>query len=527
MNPEIVKPANGTNGTNGKNGTNGTNGMPIPYYLDAGQQADGAVSVRLMLYAIFKRKWQILGIIAVVMLSIVVAGLVRPSVYKTTAKVLIRPGRADIQLSAGDQRELTLPISASTEMINSEIEILQSQELMRQVIARMEQAGTPIFGADTTMSLPEQVAALRGMIAVAPAPQSNVISIDLYARNPEKGQAILAALAAAYLERHAQLHGNGGASEFFETQKTVLRQRVAGAETKMAEFVDREGLVLPEDQIRAVLKDAVRGEDAVVVQTAKIRGLERRVSLLRQQLVTAPTMIQKDVERVNPTGQGLAFELAKKEAELANLQQDYAPTDRFVTDLQAEIGALRERIAASNEAYVLGTARVSINPVRQELERRLLLSQVNLDDLKARAEGLQERIERQSRVSSKQAVTLRQKAIELSGLEQEVNAARAAYLLYEKKQEESRIAEALDKERFLNVNILDTASVPTQPFNRMNPLMLVAALIVGSGLGVGTAVGLELLGRNFKFEEQVEHHLDLPVFAVIPDMSEAAEPRHV
>ena len=513
MNPELVKPTNGTNGT------------PIPYYVDAGQQADGAVSARLMLYAIFKRKWQILGIIGVVVLSIVVAGLVRPSVYKTTAKVMIRPGRAEIQLGAGDQRELTLPISASTEMINSEIEILQSQELMRQVIARMEQAGTPIFGADTTMPLPEQVAALRGMVAVAPAPQSNVISIDLYARNPEKGQAILTTLTTAYLERHAQLHGNSGAGEFFEAQKTLLRQRLAEAEAKLGEFVNREGLVLPEDQIRALLKDAARGEDSVMVQTAKIRGLERRVSLLRQQLVTEPATIQKDVERVNPTGQGLAFELAKKEADLANVQQNYAPEDRLITDLRAEIAALKERIAASNDSYVLGTARISINPVRQELQRRLLLSQVNLDDLKARAEGLQERIERKSLESSKQAVMLRQKAIGLAGLEQEVNAARAGYLVYERKQEESRIAEALDKGRFLNVNILDTPSIPTMPFNRMNPLMLAVALVVGSGLGVGTAVGLELLGRNFKFEEQVEHYLDLPVFAVIPDMSEVAESR--
>lgn len=511
MSPDLVKPINGG---------------PIQYYVDGSEHADGAVSAKLLAYAIFKRKWQILSIVAVVVLSVLVAGLVRPSVYKTTAKVLIRPGRAEIQLSAGDQRELTLPLSASTEMVNSEMEILQSQELMRQVIARMEQAGTPIFGADTTMSLPEQVAALRGMIAVAASPQSNVIAIDLYARNPEKGQAILAALTAVYLGRHAQLHGSKGASEFFEAQKAMLRERVVAAEARMADFVDREGLVLPEDQIRSALKDVARGRDSVVVQTAKIRGLERRVALLRQQVTTEPPTIQKDVERVNPTGQGLAIELAKKETELATLQQDYTPEDRLVTDLHAEIATLKGRIAAANESFVLGTERLSANPVRQELERRLLLSQVNLDDLRGRADGLQERIDRQSRESSKVAVALRRKAIELSGLEQEVNAARGAYLLYEKKQEESRIAEALDKERFLNVSVLDDAAVPTVPFNRMNPLMLVAALVVGSGLGVGAAVGLELLGRSFKFEEQVEHYLDLPVFAVIPDMSEVAGSRH-
>ena len=31
------------------------------------------------------------------------------------------------------------------------------------------------------------------------------------------------------------------------------------------------------------------------------------------------------------------------------------------------------------------------------------------------------------------------------------------------------------------------------------------------------------LGRNFKLEEQVEQHLELPVFAVIPDISDIVE----
>jgi uncharacterized protein involved in exopolysaccharide biosynthesis len=301
---------------------------------------------------------------------------------------------------------------------------------------------------------------------------------------------------------------------------------VVEAEAKLNAFVAREGLVLPEDQIRTVLKDAVRGKDSYVVQMAKIRGLERRVTTLREQLASEPKTIQKELERVNPTGQGLGFELVKKEAERANLMQTYTPDDRLIADLEGEIATLKQRIAETDGKYIVGSERLAANPVRQDLERRLLNSQMNLDDLRARAEGLQDRIDRQADASSKLAVELRQKSIVLSGLEQEVAAAREGYLLYQKKQEEARIAEALDKERFLNVNVLDGASLPSKPFNGMNPLMVLAALVVGGGLGVGSAVGLELLGRNFKFEEQVEQYLDVPVFAVIPDLSEITESQH-
>jgi uncharacterized protein involved in exopolysaccharide biosynthesis len=511
VNPELVRPINGS--------------PPVPYYVDQNPQQDGGINAKLILYSLFKRKWQVLGIVAVVVLSILVTGLLRPLVYKTSAKLFVRPARAEIQMGAGAQRELTFPVSASSEMMNSEMEILRSQELMRQVIERMEKAGTPIFGSDTTMSVPEQVAALQGMMIVGPTPESNVIGIDLFVRNREKGQAILGAIVDTFLERHARIHGSSGATQFFEDQKNITHTRMTEAEKKLGDFVEREQLIMPEDQIRAALKGASRGSESIAISQAKVHGLERRVAKLKEQLATAPTL-QRDLEKVNPTATGIAVELSKKEAERADLLQHYMENDRLVVDVNAQIATLAARLAESKEASVVGTERISVNPIRQELERRLLQSELNLADMSARVDGLEDKLDQQADDATKEAVGLRQKSIELSSLEQEVSLAREAYQLYERKQEESRISEALDQERFLNVSVIDGPTMPLEPVNKMNPLMLVAALIAGTGLGVGTAVGLEFLGRNFKFEEQVEQYLELPVFAVIPDMSEVAELQH-
>jgi uncharacterized protein involved in exopolysaccharide biosynthesis len=515
VNPEIVRAGNG-----------GGSGMPMPLYVDPSPQSDTSTSVKLMLYAIFKRKWLVLSVLVVVVLSILVSGLIRPTIFKTYAKVMLRPGRAEVQLSGGDQREITLPVAAATEMINSEMEILRSQELMRRAIARMKDAGTPIFGADTTLSEGEQVAALQGMLVVTPVPQSNVIEIDLFARNPEKGRAILGAITDSYLARHAELHGNTGAADFFETQKQTLRERVSDAETRLAAFVNREGLVLPEDQIRAILKDAARGSDAVSLQVTKIRGLEQRIDTLHQQMASTPMTVQSEVEFVNPMTNGIALELAKKAAERTSLLQNYTEEDRSVVNLTSEISALKQQLSADRSGAIQGSSRMILNPIHQDLERRLLNSQMSLDDLRARVKGMAEKIDAATVESTKRAVDMRQKTIELTRLQQEVSAARDAYQLYEKKEEESRISEALDSERFLNVSVLEGATLPTDPYNKLNPLVLIAAMIAGTGLGVGSAVGLEFLGRNFKFEEQVEQYLEMPVFAVIPDMTEIAETQH-
>lgn len=526
MNPEVIKPGNGRgNGHGNGNGSGYGGGSSVPYFVDAAPQYDGNVTGKLLLYAIFKRKWQVLAVLVVVVLSILVTGIMRPKMYQSNAKVFIRPGRTEVQLSGGLPRELTLPISASAEMVNSEMEILRSKELMRQAIARMEEAGHPIFGADTTMSMPEQVAALQGMVKVLPIPDSNAITIDLFARNPAVAQATLGAITEAYLSRHAELRGTRGATEFFEKQKVMLLDRVQTAELELASFVDREGIVVPEDQIRWALKDALQGQDALGIHLSKISGLKRRVQTLQHQIKGQPETVARETERVHPTALGMGAHLAKLEAKRASLRQGYQADDRFVTEVDGEIAMLRSRIAQEQRSGpgIIGSTRTAANPLRFDIERRLLNTQLNLHDLQARADQLRTQIDTRAVKGQAEAITLRQKSIELTGLEDDVTSARAVYKLYEQKQEEARIAEALDSERFLNVSILDGPSTPLRPINAMTPFMLVAAMIAGTGLGIGSAVGVEFFGRSFKFEEQVEQYLDMPVFAVIPELSDVSD----
>lgn len=508
MQPEIMK----------------TNGGGVPYFAEAPPTQDGAAAIKLMLYAVFKRKWQVLAVIAVVVLTMLVAGLTRPRIYKSTSKVMIRPGRAEVQVSSGEQREITLPISATTEQVNSEIEIIKSAELARQVIQRMTDAGMPIFGADTDLSIDEQVGVLRGMLSVGPTPQSNVIAIELFARNPEKGQQILKTLVEVYLERHAQVHRASGATAFFENELVVQKQRVQKAEDALAAFVEKERIVVPEDQIRWAVKDAVRFRDVLRTQTNKISVAERNLAIMKKQLAEQPERIFADSERVNPEAQLLTTKLGELEARRANAKQLYTDEDRTVSDIDGEIDILKGKLAlAKASAGIVGRERMGANPIREVLVQEILHHERNLFDLQERVKALPSFLDSWRDQNEAQAVELRKKTIVLASLEQDVSSAREAFRLFERKQDEARISEALDKEGIVNVSVLDPASLATKPFNQMSMVMVFAALIAGIGLGVGSAVGIEFLGRNFKLEEQVEQHLELPVFAVIPDISEIVE----
>jgi uncharacterized protein involved in exopolysaccharide biosynthesis len=293
------------------------------------------------------------------------------------------------------------------------------------------------------------------------------------------------------------------------------------SEAKLADFVERERIVVPEDQIRWALKDAIRFRDVLRTQQNKITVAERNLQTMRKQLAEQPERVFADVERVNPEAQLLTNKLGDLEAKRANLRQLYTDEDRNVVDLDSEIGEVKQRLAlAKASSGIVGRERMSANPIREVLIQEILHHERNLFDLQERVKALPSFLKNWKNENEETAITLRKKTIEQASLEQDVSAARESYRLFERKQDEARISEALDKEGIVNVSVLDPASLPLKPFNSMSPVMVIAALIAGIGLGVGSAVGIEFLGRNFKLEEQVEQYLELPVFAVIPDISE-------
>ena len=84
--------------------------------------------------------------------------------------------------------------------------------------------------------------------------------------------------------------------------------------------------------------------------------------------------------------------------------------------------------------------------------------------------------------------------------------------------EEARIAAGLGKEQLANVAVIEKphALLGTDLLKRI--LMVVAAGLLGTVLGIAIAFGLEFLNNSFRTQDDVEHYLGLPVLAAIPDL---------
>ena len=94
-------------------------------------------------------------------------------------------------------------------------------------------------------------------------------------------------------------------------------------------------------------------------------------------------------------------------------------------------------------------------------------------------------------------------------------AAEESYLLYVKKREEARMADALDERRIVNVAIARQPVVPALPVRSAWIVLMVGFL--GAGVsGTGLAFVADYLDPAFRTPDEVLAYLRAPVLASLP-----------
>lgn len=89
------------------------------------------------------------------------------------------------------------------------------------------------------------------------------------------------------------------------------------------------------------------------------------------------------------------------------------------------------------------------------------------------------------------------------------------YLLYLKKGEEARIADALDQSNILNVAVMQAPSIPALPSR--SPLLLgIVGLVLASVVSLGVGFGLDYMDQSFRTPSEVVGELGIPVLAAVP-----------
>lgn len=489
-------------------------------YGGGGWGQNGGEQIRDILHVLFKRK----RLILLVFLSVALPGLIVTSLQKpmyiASAKVMITTQRSDPTVQPTEQTRLE-DIRLNESLVNSEVHVVSSRELLEQVILNLARAddGTILARADDkkkTKTFGDQVLNLGKKLAVTPIKSSNVIRIDYKHSDEGAAAQIVNRVVDEYLHYHAEVHGAKGLPRFYDEQRRKLARELRDAEDTMLRYTADTGMVAPEAEILAVVRQTSELSSLLREVTMSIAGVEEKVRTVRDQISQQPELVKQSQSlQVNPVITQLSAHVLDREVDRVSLLRRYTEEDRLVRDNAAEIAQLESKLddEKRERPTVVANELIRANPIREDLLRELLDRESRLRELRARQVTLEDERDHVSR----RLVSLRQSSVDFQRLEADVKQRREMYDLYVKREQEARISQAMDERALVNVDVIQRPALPLPPADARGVTRWLS-VIAGALVGIAAAFGREYITRSLRSEYDVTRHLGLPLLASIGEI---------
>jgi succinoglycan biosynthesis transport protein ExoP len=491
--------------------------------MNATAEQTGRLSLRDVLVVIFSKLHVLIATFVTILgVTLAVAFFTDP-IYKVTANLLIKPVlEPTIKLQAPTPTHLSAhPVTVQD--INSEVNILGSPQLLRQLVQKLdlakeeapkghlsrlwsffvEESGKQLVKMGlTTESSPEDraILALQKRLEIKPITLSNMIEVTMTGTAPELITKTVNVLLDDYVVHHTSLFRAKGAKEFYARQADIFANSLRVAEDNLEKFKEQWSVV------------EIAAQNSANI--ALLRMMKENLALVQAQIAERQTKTATQKQNLAKTGNIGAF---TKEFQTPILEE----LIRAMGPLLAERERIGIQFQEDSPKYtalhrqVLEIQRAYDKQIRQILNG----TQLDLDALIHYADAIEKSIQSIER----QSLLLSQKQVELDRLIREVKQNEENYLLYLKKTEEARMEEQQDTARVSNVSVTRWAETPTIPVFPRKLLMIVLALILGGLMGVAGAFITYYLDHTVKTPVDIVRYCRMPVLASIPLVSDHPE----
>jgi uncharacterized protein involved in exopolysaccharide biosynthesis len=480
----------------------------VPYV--GSEPAAGRMAARSFLYAVFKHKWLVGGVFALVALASAVAAFSRPGAWLAQSKVLVKLGET-VQLAPAEAPSRSMNLPLSQDVVRTEVDIVKSWDVVKEAIGRLGVQPT-----DGTMA--DLIQGIRNGLTVAPTPGTNMLKISFIGKDPDRAARLVNAVTDVYIDHHNRVYQREGIRSFYSRELEKRAAEVEGARKTLQAYLDETRITDIDQELEIMVEDAMDREQALRSHRGKLAALEERLAEVETQMSKTPeTIAYAEEYQANPVMNVYGTRLAELEMKRGEALQRYLPNDRHVRDIENEITQLRSNMRRQ-DGQILGKHTVRRNDLFMELERRKSSLVTALADARAREPGRVTAVE----TSQRRLAELRDHRYVVKGLQRDLEQKQYAYDLYFKRGMEAAASEANPDLSMVSVSVVEHAQPPLSPENGLL-LPLALGLIGGLTLATAMAVGVEFLNRRLRFEEEVEHYLELPVLAVIPDFETAPD----
>jgi polysaccharide biosynthesis transport protein len=430
-----------------------------------------------------KRGWIIVPTLLALVASIAAVNLVTPR-YKSEARILI-DGRENVFLRPNaDRTEERSALDA--EAVTSQVQLVLSRELAREVIARNKLAERPEFdpvlsGIQPLKSLLATVGIGRDPFAMTPeervldayyerltayaVDKSRVIVIEFQSRDPELAAKVVNSIAEGYLvlQQAARQQQARSAGQWLLGEIDNLRKKVSEAESRVEDFRSQSSLFVGTNN--TTLSNQQMGEINTQLNNARAMksDAESKAKLIREMLQGGRTIEASEV---------LNSELIRRLSEQrATLRAQLAEQSSTLLDGHPRIKELKAQLADLDRQLRDEAAMVS-----RSFENDSRIAGGRVDSLTASLEQMK-----------KQATSTNSQDVQLRALEREAKAQRDLLESYLAKYREATARENIDTGP-ADGRIISRATVSNIPaYPKKLPIVLIATLatlLLTSGLVV-------------------------------------------
>src|SRR3954467_10806843 len=439
----------------------------------SGLVVDEEMSLGTVARAIWRRKGSIIGPTLIITAAAFIAVSLMTPRYKSEARVLVE-GRENIFLRPEVDKALVDRGSIDAETVTSQVQLILSRDLAREVIKELNLTESPEFNAalkefsplsilrtigilkdPMSMALEERVlAAYYDRLTAFAIEKSRVITIEFQSADPELAARGANLIGEKYLsfQQVAKQDQARSAGQWLSGELEKLRTKGAEAQAKGEEHRAKSNLFVGSNNTSLVGQQLTELSSQVSAARAQKADTEARSRLIREALRIGQALDSSDltnselIRRLSEQRVTLRAQLAEQSSTLLPQHPRIKEMRAQVADLDAQIRAEGDRLVRSldSEAKVAGS--------------RLETLSANLDQFK-----------RQTASTSDQDVQLR-------ALEREAKAQRDLFESYLAKYREAMARDSIAAAP-ADARIISTAVVSNVPyFPKKMPITLIAAL---------------------------------------------------
>jgi uncharacterized protein involved in exopolysaccharide biosynthesis len=491
--------------------------------------------------ALFRQAHVAIGCFLVLVAGVVALILMIPDRYQSELRILVKHDRADSLITSSQGSERATPPDVTEQELNSEVELLQGPDLLEQVARdtrlaeRSPQASwhpvlvraaratgladrwplvTPPVAPEETLS--RAVTRLRDGLQVAPIRRTWMISVTYASPDPRLSTEVLETLTRLYLEKHLAVRRPPGTRQFFVDQAAQAAEELRAVQAQVRVFSEEHGTVSAADEKDAVLGKLTEFESLKRQTEAALAEAAGRLTALEVERARTPARHTASITTGDATGftQEMQSKLAALQLRRTELLQKFTPEYRLVADLDQQIDQTRSALAEARRSQ-LKQETTAENPTMRWLENEIARVRTEHAALWARTKALTATSARYRA----EAQSLDAEDIQQAELLRQVKAAEDKYVLYQRKQEEARISDALDRTRIANVAVVQAPEVPFEPLPRHPVMWMAIGLLVAMVLSVGIAVMKDVVSSSVRIRtpDELQTTLDdVPVLAWVP-----------